>query len=86
MYNHEILLCACGGAEHQIIFSFEDYLDDGYKEVYITYHLPPVPLFERLMNAFWYILGKRSRYGDFGCVVVDDSNYQLFQKVVEFFK
>jgi hypothetical protein len=33
--------------------------------VFIEVHLTPLPLWQRVKNAVRYVLGKRSKYGDF---------------------
>lgn len=57
-------VCHCGSLEHLIVVSGDE--DCAYVEV----HLAPMPLLKRIINAFRYIVGRRSRYGDFEEVVL----------------
>lgn len=77
--TEELVLCQCNDPEHQIIFSsWED--DD---EVYMTVHLAPLPLFQRIAHAVKYIFGYRCKYGDFDEVFLKPSDYSKFMKVTE---
>jgi len=60
------LICSCGLDEHQITFSMDDYMDDYAPEFYISYHLQSDSFLKRIKNAFKHIFGFKSRYGDFG--------------------
>ena len=57
--------CRCSSLEH-IFFVCAD-KDDLFIEV----HLAPLPLWRRLSNAVRYIVGRRSRYGDFEEIILD---------------
>jgi hypothetical protein len=40
-------------------------------DLFIEVHLAPLPLWRRLSNAVRYIVGRRSRYGDFEEIILD---------------
>lgn len=69
--NHYFILCECGMPEHQIILEFESPANPDFNSLTIYANLNPLPVFTRLGNAIRYLLGKRSRYGDFAEVLVD---------------
>lgn len=76
----EIILCECSSAEHQIILrSFPE--DDN--EIYITYHLGKLPLWERVKYGVKYgvkyIFGYQSKYGAFGELITTKT--ELLEKV-----
>ena len=57
--RRELFVCHCGDVSHQfVVSSFDD-----EEEIYIEMHLSDVGFWNRLKYAFWYVLGKRSRYG-----------------------
>ena len=57
---HDLFLCECESHDHMMIVSNDE---EGY--VFVSIHLTPLPLFQRIVNAVSYIFGKRSIYGDF---------------------
>jgi len=69
--NHELILCACGTPEHQLILQFDSPMNPDMNELCIYYSLSPRPFFTRLRNAIAYIFGKRSRYDNFDNVLVE---------------
>jgi len=67
--RRELFVCHCGDISHQFIVStFDD-----EEEIYIEMHLSDVGFWNRLKYAFWYIIGRRSKYGcgAFGEVFLD---------------
>lgn len=64
----KVLFCTCNHVEHQIIL-IKDKEDD---EVYFTYHLSQKGnIFKRIITAVKYVFGFRSKFGDFGEVILD---------------
>lgn len=58
----ELIICACGDVEHQIIFrTIEDDSD-----VYMSVHLARCSFFKRLWYGIKYIFGYRCKFGAFG--------------------
>lgn len=72
--NQELLICECHNIEHQIFIEY-DKIDN---VAYFEYHLAPLPFFKRLWHAIQYICGKRSRYGEFGEIIIGDSYADYF--------
>ncbi len=54
-----LYVCKCYSMQHSFVVSADE--DD----VFIEVHLTPLPLWQRVKNAVRYVLGKRSKYGDF---------------------
>lgn len=66
--EREVFFCSCGSNEHFFILSrFEDEEDF----VYLSVFLDRPKLLRRLINAFKYIVGYKSRYGEFSEVCLD---------------
>ena len=64
-----ILRCACHLNEHEIDFLY--WVNDREEEeMYISPHLYPHPFWQRLWLGIKYILGYRSRYGDYAGLVL----------------
>lgn len=66
METEKLLLCECNSIEHQIVISYDE--EDNI--AYVEYHLTKLPFFKRLVCGIKYIFGKRSKYGDFGEVLL----------------
>jgi hypothetical protein len=62
-------VCDCGDVEHQFIVSyFDDDVDDDF--TYVHVHLTHMPVWDRIKTAIAYVLGKRSRFGVFGEILL----------------
>lgn len=60
--DKEFVLCQCRSMEHQIAFiSLEDEPDTVYTQVHLVTHRG---FFERFVAGIRYILGYKSKYGD----------------------
>lgn len=84
--KRHLLVCDCGDCEHQIIFTIHEYGDPPYTpdtEMVLTYHLTSLSFWERIKRAFFYIFGRKSKYGDFGEVVISKN---AANKLVDFMK
>jgi hypothetical protein len=68
------------------MFKYDD--DPDWENVYISYHLQSHTLWERIKTAFNHILGKKSRYGDFGEIILgsDDTTIEKFEHIVDALK
>lgn len=75
--SDELFICQCCNTEHQLIFSS---IDD---EVYVSVHLRPGNFWYRLKNAFRYLLGKRSIYGDFDEFIFKKEDADRLQSIVD---
>jgi hypothetical protein len=82
----EIFICDCGDVEHQFIIS----CDSQDKEIYISIHLTTfMSFFERIITAIKYIFGKKSKYGAFDIVILNENQIielrdSLNQKIKDF--
>jgi hypothetical protein len=55
----EFIVCSCGSLDHMLVVNKD--AEDATVEV----HLAPLPLWKRIRNAVKYVLGYRSRFGDY---------------------
>lgn len=82
----EFFVCQCGDISHQFILT--KYETRFEKELYIEIHLSDIGFWNRLKYAFWYVLGKRSKYGGgaFGEVMLDKkTTYQLIDSLQNYY-
>lgn len=84
--QHELFICKCQNTEHQMIFShFPDDQED--KEVYVSIHLiPDFKIWRRIVNAIRYIFGYRCKYGHFDEFILDHTDADKLQKIVDILK
>lgn len=66
--TREYVICACNHLDHMIVLNAG--MDDKRMDVSMDIHLSPLPFWQRLSHAFWYVLGRRSKYGDYEEVVL----------------
>jgi hypothetical protein len=77
--EHEIVICQCENAEHQIIFSYIE------NNVYMQVHLNPERnILRRIWMALLYILGYRSEFGHFDEIVLKKKDASKFHKIAEY--
>ena len=69
MEHRELLICKCHSPEHQIIFSWDDDLDETL--VYMTIHLNKHGFWQRLKYGIKYIFGRQCNYGAFDEVILN---------------
>ena len=70
MKSERWIVCECGSLEHFIVLSYET--EGGFDDtVYVTIHLSNLPFWQRLKLGVLYILGRKSRYGNFEEVLLD---------------
>lgn len=73
-----LFLCRCYSIEHSFVVSADE--DDLFIEV----HLASAPLWVRLKNAVRYVLGYKSKWGDFEEILLSpDQALDLGDKMVE---
>ena len=65
--NTELILCECSSMEHQMVFV---HFDEEPDVIYVQVHLAKRPFWKRVGSAIRYILGRRSRYGDWDEIIV----------------
>lgn len=73
-----LFLCRCYSIEHSFVVSADE--DDLFIEV----HLASAPFWVRLKNAVRYVLGRKSKWGDFEEILLSpDQALDLGDKMVE---
>lgn len=73
-----LFVCRCYSIEHSFVVSADD------EDLFIEVHLSSVPLWQRVRNAIRYILGRKSKWGDFEEVLLSpDQALDLGDKLVE---
>ena len=77
--------CACHDLEHSLYITQEIDTEDNplYIEIFLSVHLAACSFWHRIRNAWLYIIGRRSRFGDFEEFVIDDSDDM--RKIAEIF-
>ena len=69
--NRHLLLCDCGDGEHIAIWSYWPDAHEADDVLYLQYHLSlDRPWYRRVGSAIRHVTGHRSRYGDFGEIVL----------------
>ena len=73
-----LFLCRCYSIEHSFVVSA-----DG-EDLFIEVHLSSVPFWSRVKNAVRYVLGRKSKWGDFEEVLLSpEQALDLGDKLVE---
>jgi hypothetical protein len=73
-----LFTCRCYSIEHSFVVSADD--DDLFIEV----HLSSLPFLKRLWHALNYVIGRKSKWGDFEEVLLDPATaLDLGDKVIE---
>lgn len=76
-----LFVCRCYSIEHSFVVSADD--DDLFIEV----HLTSVPFWRRVWHAANYIVGRKSKWGDFEEILLSpDQALDLGDKLVEWAK
>ena len=78
-----ILECSCHLNEHQIHLLY--WADKEDSELYLSPHLCPFPFWRRLRLGVKYVLGYRSRYGDYAGLVLFKKDVQVLQEFLQEF-
>jgi hypothetical protein len=84
--KNELFLCECGCSEHLIVVRYDDEIDQWHQgDTYFNYHLRSDTFRDRLKNAFWHIMGRKSVYGDFGEHILEpsDENIKSLKRIVK---
>ena len=74
----ELIICACGDPEHQMIFR----TIDGDDDVYVGIYLVKFSFFKRLWYGIKYIFGYQSKYGAFDEIILTKKHVGSVDKVV----
>ena len=75
----EIIICACGDVEHQMIIRSIDGDDD----VYVSIHLVKLGFFKRLWYGIKYIFGYQCKYGAFDEIIITKKDKHKLSKVIQ---
>ena len=78
----ELIICACGEPEHQMIFR----TIDGDDDVYVSIYLVKLPFFKRLWFGIKYIFGYQSKYGAFDEIIITKKHTGTIEKVLNWLK
>jgi hypothetical protein len=82
MDNQLLFLCKCLSPEHQIIMQWDN--DD--KLVYVSFHFQNHSIFQRIKEAIKHIFGYTSKYGDWDELILNPSDADKLQTVVNYLK
>lgn len=77
MKSEEWIICECSSLEHFMRISYEPDFDEC---VYVTIHLSSLSFWQRLKLGIRYILGYKSRYGNFEEIVLSK---EKLKKVID---
>ncbi len=73
-----LFTCRCYSIEHSFVVSADN------EDLFIEVHLAALPFWSRVKNAFNYVLGRKSKWGDFEEVLLSpDQALDLGDKLVE---
>ena len=76
-----LFVCRCYSIEHSFVISADD------EDVFVEVHLASAPLWRRVKNAIRYILGRKSKWGDYEEILLSPSQaLDLGDKLVEWSK
>lgn len=80
--KYTTILCSCKNSEHLVLLHYDS--DD--KMVYMEYHLCTLPFWKRIIVGIKYIFGFRSKYGEYGELIITEDNYKEFKPIIDFFE
>jgi hypothetical protein len=73
-----LFVCRCYSIEHSFVVSADD------EDLFIEVHLTSAPFWVRVKNAVRYVLGRKSKWGDFEEILLSpDQALDLGDRVVE---
>lgn len=78
--NNEVIICACGSAEHQWLIRK---VDGDNECIYIHAHLFKYGFWRRVKYAIRYVLGKKSRYGAWDEIILTSEHAGQFQRLAD---
>lgn len=80
--KNELFICDCGDVEHQMIILHDP--TEKEKEIYIEIHLSDSKtFFQRLWIGIKYIFGKKSKYGNWNEIILNEENMIRLKNVIE---
>jgi len=73
-----LFTCRCYSIEHSFVVSADD------EDLFIEVHLAALPFWARVKHAINYVIGRKSKWGDFEEILLDPATaLDLGDKVVE---
>lgn len=76
--KRELFVCRCYSIEHSFVVSADD------EDLFIEVHLASAPFWKRLRNAVRYVLGRKSKWGDYEEILLSpETALDLGDKLVE---
>lgn len=81
--HRHLFVCDCGDAEHQFIVSYFDDTVDPDDFTYVQIHLNQLPFWQRLVAGVRYVLGRQSRFGAFGEILLSPSECERLAAILE---
>jgi len=78
----KIIICGCGDTSHHLIFT----PDEEDPEVWLYYQLDLKPWYKRIFLGFKYIFGFQSKYGMYGELLINETNIDKFEEIIDHIK
>ncbi len=73
-----LFTCRCYSIEHSFVVSADE------EDLFVEVHLAALPFWSRVKHAFNYVLGRKSKWGDFEEILLDPSTaLDLGDKITE---
>jgi len=77
-----LFICDCGDIEHQMIILNDP--TEKEKEIYVEIHLSDSKkFFQRLWIGIKYIFGKKSKYGNWDEIILNEENMIKLKNIIE---
>jgi hypothetical protein len=81
VFDHELFVCNCEDTSHQLIITKPvDHSEWDEKEIYLNIHLNGHSFWHRLILAVKFLIGHKSRYGEFDTIILDLDNMKKLRK------
>jgi len=88
--NPEVFICDCHSTDHQIIFLYDEYIDEingkKYSMCYAHIHLNERSFWYRVKYGIKYIFGYKCRYGAFDEFIFNPSDADRLQDLVDYLR
>ena len=81
MMKRTLFVCKCYSIEHSFVVSADD------EDLFVEVHLAALPFWKRLWHAANYVVGRKSKWGDFEEILLSpEQALDLGDKLVEWSK
>ena len=78
MMKRTLFVCRCYSIEHSFVVSADE------EDVFIEVHLSALPFWARVKHAFNYVIGRKSKWGNFEEILLDPATaLDLGDKLIE---